>query len=122
MLDEAGAGLKNMALSALDTVAPGAKTLAALETGQIVTSRMELMFEGIGRRQFSYEFTFIPRSEQEAQIIEKIVKYFKLHMASNLVAGTGGKEYTIPDVFDIKYMYRNGENNYDQHNYSHFFP
>ena len=30
--------------------APGAKTLIALETGTIVTPRMELMFEGIGRR------------------------------------------------------------------------
>jgi len=112
MLDKAGSGLKHMALAALDTVAPGAKALAALETGQIVTSRMELMFEGIGRRNFSYEFTFIPRSEGEAQTIEEIVKYFKLHMASNLVKGTGGKEYTIPDVFDIKYMYKNIENQF----------
>ena len=112
MLDKAGSGLKHMALAALDTVAPGAKALAALETGQIVTSRMELMFEGIGRRNFSYEFTFIPRSEGEAKTIEEIVKYFKLHMASNLVKGTGGKEYTIPDVFDIKYMYKNIENQF----------
>ena len=112
MLDKAGGGLKQMALGALDTVAPGAKALAALETGQIITSRMELMFEGIGRRSFSYEFTFIPRSEKEAQTIEMIVKYFKLHMASDLKKGTGGREYTVPDVFDIKYMYRNGENNF----------
>ena len=70
------------------------------------------MYEGIGRRNFSYEFTFIPRSEGEAKTIEEIVKYFKLHMASNLVKGTGGKEYTIPDVFDIKYMYKNIENQF----------
>ena len=112
MLDKAGAGLKNMALSALDTVAPGAKTLAAIETGKIVTDRLELMFEGIDRRQFSYEFTFIPRSEVEARIIDEIVFAFKYHMASNLVKGTGGKEYTIPDVFDIKYMYHGGENSF----------
>ena len=105
MVEKAGAGLKNLALAGLDTVAPGAKALAAIETGKIVTSRMELMFEGIGRRGFSYEFTFIPRSEKEAFTIEKIVKAFKLHMASNLVKGTGGKEYTIPDMFDINYMY-----------------
>ena len=112
MLDKAGAGLKNMALSALDTVAPGAKTLAAIETGKIVTDRLELMFEGIDRRQFSYEFTFIPRSEVEARIIDEIVFAFKYHMASNLVKGTGGKEYTIPDLFDIKYMYHGGENSF----------
>ena len=112
MLDKAGAGLKNMALAALDTVAPGAKALAAIETGKIVAPRMELMFEGIGRRSFSYEFTFIPRSEQEAFTIEKIVRTFKLHMASNLVKGTGGKEYSIPDTFEIAYMYKGNNNDF----------
>ena len=112
MLDKIGTGVKHMALGALDTVAPGAKTLAAIETGQIVTDRLELMFEGIERRQFSYEFTFIPRSEVEARIIDEIVFAFKYHMASNLVKGTGGKEYTIPDLFDIKYMYHGGENSF----------
>ena len=31
-------------------------------------------------------------------------------MASDLVKGTGGKEYTIPDMFDIQYMWGTGEN------------
>ena len=105
MFSKAGEGIKHMALGALDTVAAGAKALVALETGQIVTDRMELMFEGIGRRDFSFDFTFIPRSEQEALIIEEIVRAFKFHMASNVVKGTGAKEYTIPDMFDIQYMY-----------------
>ncbi len=111
-MDKSGAGIKNMAVTALDTVAQGAKALTELDTGQITTDRVELMFEGIGRRNFSYEFTFLPRSELEAIIIDEIVFAFKYHMASNLVKGTGGKEYTIPDMFDIQYMYHGGENSF----------
>ena len=33
-------------------------------------------------------------------------------MASNVVKGTGAKEYTIPDMFDINYMYRGVQNNF----------
>ena len=112
IVSEAGEGLKHLTLTALDTVAPGAKELQAIETGKVVTERMELMFQSIGRRNFSYEFTFIPRSELEAVIIDEIVFAFKYHMASDLVKGTGGKEYTIPDMFDIQYMYHNKQNSF----------
>mgnify|MGYP003322319353 CR=1 FL=1 len=73
----AGPGVKE-ALSAMlettiDTVASGASTLIALERGTVRTPRMEMMFEGVGRRSFSYEFTFTPKSQQEAKIIEEII-------------------------------------------------
>ena len=112
VLDKAGSAVKHMALTMLDTVAPGAKELLAIESGQIIAPRMELMFQGIGRREFSYAFTFIPRSEKEALVIDDIVYVFKLNMASNLVKGTGGKEYTIPNTFDIDYYYHGGENSF----------
>ena len=54
-------------MNVLDTVAPGATALLALEKGAVRTPKMELMFEGIGRREFSYEFTFIPKDEAEAE-------------------------------------------------------
>ena len=92
-------------------VAQGADTLIQIERGQVITPRMELMFEGMGRRSFSYSFTFIPKSEQEAIIIEKIVKKFKKHMmpafSDEFTSGADGvREMTIPDHFNIRYMYK----------------
>jgi len=108
-------GAKQVGLSALDNVAKGSKALVAIERGKIVTPRMELMFEGLGRRSFSFDFTMIPKSESEAQTIREIVKAFKVHMTSNIgktnVFGSENvRELDIPDVFDIKYMYRGQEN------------
>jgi hypothetical protein len=54
-------GIQSMAAKSLDTIAPGAETLINLSRGSVVTPRMEMMFEGVGRRSFSYTFAFIPR-------------------------------------------------------------
>jgi len=109
VLDSAKAGVQNMLLKTLDTVAPGANALIALEKGAIITPRMELMFEGVGRRSFSYDFVFIPKDEAEADTIEKIVQQFKFHMASSYT-DTSFREMDIPSFFNIRYMYKSGEN------------
>ena len=108
---------KAAGLGVLDAVAPGAKALVALERGKVVAPRMELMFEGVGRREFEFSFIFIPKSAAEAQQVKEIVKLFKIHMApqtsTTVFGGTESvRELTIPDVFDINYMYREQENQY----------
>ena len=107
----AAGGLK----AVTDVAAKGSSAVFAINTGSIITPRMELMFEGIMRRTFSFNFTFLPKSEPEADIVEQIVKKFKYHMASNY--GTGGlggvdgvREMEIPDFFNIRYMHQNKVN------------
>jgi hypothetical protein len=108
-LNELGKGSEAGLLKVADAVAPGATALVALEKGAVRTPKMELMFEGIGRREFSYEFTFIPKSEEEAETIKEIVMQFKFHMASKYTDGTF-REMEIPSFFNIRYMYKNGMN------------
>ncbi len=92
-------------------IAPGAASLIAIESGKIITPHIELMFSGIGRRNFSYEFTFVPKSRQEADRIEEIIKSFKIHMHADFVGAEGSmREMEIPDFFNIKYMYKGNEN------------
>ena len=104
--------IRTAATTALDTVAPGAKALIALERGRVVTPRMELMFQSMGRRSFSYEFNFIPKSEAESKVVEKIVKEFKMQMAADFMGGgiVGVREMNIPSTFDIEYMYKTAQN------------
>jgi len=108
-LDNLGMGLETGVMAAVDAVAPGSTALLALEKGAIRTPKMELMFEGIGRREFSFEFNFIPKDVEEARTVEKIVKQFKFHMASNYT-NTTFREMEIPSFFNIRYMYRSKEN------------
>ena len=80
-----------------------------MERGKIITPRMEMMFSGIGRRSFSYDFMFIPKSKQESDRVEEIIKMFKIHMHSSFVGGDV-REMEIPNYFNIRYMYRGNEN------------
>jgi len=82
-----------------------------LESGRIIGPRMEVMFEGVGRRDFSYTFIFIPKSKKESQIVEKIIHEFKYHMHPEFV-NENARLMRFPSTFDILYMYQNGPNNF----------
>ena len=105
-------GVKQAILKTLEVAAPGAGTLFAIDRGKIIAPKMELMFEGIGRRNFSFAFVFIPKSEQEAEVVKQIIYKFKHHMAANFTGGgsSGQREMGFPDMFDIEYMHIGKQN------------
>mgnify|MGYP001200751381 CR=1 FL=1 len=105
-------GLTDFFNKALDTVASGAEALSQLERGSVITPRMEMMFEGVGRRSFSYTFAFIPKSEQEALVVEDIIQHFKFYAMPKYSNPTTRREMDIPGTFDIEYMYRGSRNNF----------
>ena len=116
-----GAVGMEMVMKGITAASPGAAALISLGRGKIITPKMELMFEGVQRRKFNYDFLFIPKSASEAAKVEEIVHMFKYHMASSfsstdlgVLGDTGGisgnREMTIPDHFNIQYMYAGSEN------------
>jgi len=105
-------GLTNLLNASLDTLAPGAKALQQISSGKVITPRMEMMFEGVGRRSFSYTFAFIPKSAQEAKTIERIIYAFKENMMPEYSNPNTRREMNIPNVFDIQYMYQSTENKF----------
>jgi hypothetical protein len=105
-------GFTNLLNASLDTLAPGARALQQIESGKVITPRMEMMFEGVGRRSFSYTFAFIPKSAQEAKTIERIIYAFKENMMPEYSNPNTRREMNIPNVFDIQYMYQSTENKF----------
>ena len=96
----------------LDTAATGAAALIQMQSGTVITPRMEMMFEGGGRRSFSYTFNFIPKSKQEALVIEEIIKHFKFYAMPAYSNPTTRREMDIPGTFDIEYMYKGKANDF----------
>jgi len=105
-------GLTNSLNSTLDTLAPGARALQQIDSGKVVTPRMEMMFEGVGRRSFSFTFDFLPKSEAEAKTVEQIIYTFKENMMPSYTNATTRREMEIPNTFDIQYMYQDTENGF----------
>ena len=111
ILKGAGPGIEKFIQSSLDVVAPGAKALMQMEAGRIIAPRMEIMFEGVGRREFTYTFIFIPKSVEESRIVEEIIHQFKYHMHPEF-EDDNARLMKFPSTFDIMYMYQYGPNNF----------
>ena len=111
-------GLTKAALTTVGNVPgfQGTRELYEMQQGYIMTNRMELAFKGLPKRGFQYTFKMIPKSEQEAEEVKNIVTAFKLNMLPEMEGSKGkgftGKNLTIPNTFDIKYMYVGIENQY----------
>ena len=103
---------QSFAMGTLDTFADGAQALMELNKGKVITPRMELMFEGVGRREFSYTFMFLPKSVQEARLVEEIIYNFKFFMMPEYSNSSTRREMKIPGTFNIRYMYRGKDNDF----------
>ena len=73
--------------------------------GQATNPYMEVLFEQMGLRSFTYNFTFAPRNAQETEDVRTIIKLFRFHMAPEL-QGSNERFLTLPSTFDIHYMYQ----------------
>ena len=112
---EGGVAMEKAAIGMAGDLGPGLgglKEAVEMKKGVITTDRMELAFRGVDKRTFSYEFKFIPRSQDEADEIKKIINAFKFNMLPEMPQGLQGRSFTVPNTFDISYMYQNAENNY----------
>ena len=113
---ELGDGMIRMALGAADMIPglQGMQEVIDMQRGYVKAPQMELAFKGIPKRNFSYTFTMIPKSEEEAKVVQRIVKAFKVNMLPTRTHGTSVRRLNIPNTFDIEYYY-NGALNTNLH-------
>lgn len=107
-----GTAATQMGIKALDGILPGAKDLIAIERGTIIAPRMEVMFQGIGKRSFEFQFTMIPKNKAETYAIYDIVKEFKRAMTPSFRMNGSVRELSFPDQFQIDYMHIDKQNTF----------
>ena len=113
---EAKEGLVRLGLKGAGAILPGATNLEKvfdMKRASIKAPRMELAFEGINKREFNYTFKMMPKNQAEADEIRNIIFAFKSNMLPEFVDGNrAGRRLTVPNTFDISYMYDGAENPY----------
>ena len=95
---------------------PGLSGIGAvqdIQRGFVRNNRLELTFDGIGRRSFSFNFKCMPKSENEAKAVDKIVNMFRFYMAPSFKGTDVSQSRTmiVPATFDITYLFENGTPN-----------
>lgn len=76
----------------------------------VINNHSEVIFNGVGFRQFQFNFRLTPSSEDEALNIDNIINAFKFYSAPEVLSGTAGRFWIYPGEFDIQY-YSNGVEN-----------
>lgn len=91
----------------------GTRELEFMRRGVVYSNRMELAFQGVEKRKFTYTFKMIPRSEEEAEEIRNIIYAFKFNMLPEIDGSADkGRKLIVPNTFDIVYMYNGSENEF----------
>ncbi len=89
-------------------------------SGQIINPNMELLFNGVTLRSFSFSFDLAPRDERESDTIKKMIRIFKQNMqakrSSDGTSNSSGLFLRSPNVFQLNY--KTGRRN---HNFLHKF-
>jgi len=73
----------------------------ATSFGTITDPKLTQVYNGTGLREWSCSFTFIPQSKAESDMVQDIIKNFKLWSAPERVAG--GAMLKSPYFFQIKF-------------------
>mgnify|MGYP000731142554 FL=1 len=94
----------------------GTADLANKAFGQATNPYMEVIFDNMDLRTFTYNFTFSPRNEDETNDVKRIIQLFRFHMAPEL-KGAQKRFLTLPSTFDIHYMYQHSPNVANENNF-----
>lgn len=76
--------------------------------GYAINPQFEVVFSQMDFRKFQFDFTFTPKSPEEAQTIRDIIKLFRMHSAPEIhggSSGVGGRYFDVPSVFQIEYKH-----------------
>ena len=103
-------------LSEIALGAEGTEQLINKAFGQADNPYMEVLFDAMALRTFTYNFTFAPKNEQEAYEVQKIIQLFRFHMAPELRGGQS-RFLGLPSQFDIHYMFLSKDGVASENNY-----
>ena len=84
--------------------------------GYAINPQLQMIFRGVGFRSFQLSFMFTPKSLDEAQEVDNIIKTFKYHFSPALQAGktdsTQSMFLTSPSIFNVQFKIGQNENQY----------
>lgn len=95
--------LKKAIITAIAQEAAGAKGLLTRLTGAMFNNNLELLFQGPQLRQFGFTFKLSPRSKSEAEMVRKIIRFFK--QGSAVQRSVANLFLKSPNVFKLEYIY-----------------
>lgn len=103
-------GIRTMA-AAVQAITPfNFESLHKTAASTISNPYVEVLFNGVSNRTFSFTFKMIAKNEREQESIKAIVDEFKFHRAPEYKYGGQNNYMLFPSEFDIQFLNQQGEN------------
>lgn len=96
---------------------PGVGQGISKTSGIAANPKKEQLFKQVDFRTFTFTYQFFPKSKEEAENVQEIIKLFKLHMHPEFKQDSYNFMYIYPSEFDI-YYYHNGAENLNLHRHT----
>lgn len=104
--------LKLTGVKVADAVLPGKIKDSYLWANQMVENPyVEVLFEGVSNRTFTFTFKFIAKSKREQDEIKKIIDTLKFHRAPEKKLSKSNLYWSYPSTFDITFLDKTGQEN-----------
>jgi len=104
--------LKLTGVKVADSVLPGKIKDSYLWANQMVENPyVEVLFEGVSNRTFTFTFKFIAKSANEQKAIKEIVDTLKFHRAPEKKLSKSNLYWSYPSTFDITFLNKTGQQN-----------
>ena len=101
MSSQAGGIAKQMITNQVEKmVGVGPGQMLALTRGQVYNPNVELLYSAPKMRVFSFNFDFVPKNAAEGQIVNQIIKNFKVWSSPQ----PNGGMFEVPHVWQVTYM------------------
>lgn len=95
-----------------DTVLPVKVKDSYLWSNQMVENPyVEVLFEGVSNRTFTFTFKMIAKSAKEQEMIKNIVETIKFHRAPEKKLSRSNLYWSYPSTFDISFLTKDGKVN-----------
>ena len=107
-VDQKESGFNTAAKEAVSAALEGvSKGIAGNVLKTVLNPQLQMIYRGVGLREFQFEFLFTPSSKKEADAIEKIVKSFMYYSLPEKI--DDGQFLTPPQIFGIQFIYTGGD-------------
>lgn len=87
------------------------KDAATFYRQSVLNPYVEVIFNGVNNRTFSFTFKFIPRSQEEQLVVKDIIDTLKFHRAPEKKISGVNSIWSFPSTFDISFLKKNGQVN-----------
>lgn len=100
---------KGLAGSIASGINPALGGVLQQAIGVVQNPHLQLLYKGIGLREFQFEFIFTPSSSHEANQVDQIIKQFTYWSVPSKGGNGVSNNYLIPpNLFKIKFLFLNG--------------